>query len=642
MAAVRVIQAPQTAYNTGTVPVVAKGCPTAMDFRPARLAAMALIVFVAGCQLPAPQGTTSDRDRVAPAREAPQQVADANQRLAQLAEPVRTDTALAWARYYLINDRAADAGALLDQVDDGNAQTQDQRYHWLRLRTQALLAEQQPQRALDLLDQRQATLNGFDAGRQARMKLLRADALALDGRLLDSLRQRVAVDALLDSDDQRYNRKLTWEALMSLPLEELESRSGEATDDLRGWMELALLYRDPQANIDAQVERLQAWRETWPNHPAARQLPEMVGALQQAARERPQRVAVLLPESGPLAPAAEAIRDGLMTAFYSAEEAGNPTPDLRFYDVSDADMASVLQRAVDDGAQFVIGPLAKDKVAALAALGTPPVTVLALNYLDQDSRQAPLFQFGLAPEDEARQIADQAWREGHRQAGVLYPDSEWGRRVGEAFITAWQDRGGQVAVESAFHDDELGGTVKNLMDNARRYDGSAGRRAEYQPRRGDNMSFLFMVANPNQGRQLKPLLNFHYARNLPVYATSYIYDGTPAPRRDQDLDGVRFVDMPWILYQDTRLHQLARETWPEGHGRYNRLFAMGVDAYRLQARLYLLRTVAGSDLPGVTGNLHLDGARLVRESDWAEFRRGQPQPLPRFGGGATLENKRFD
>ena len=180
------------------------------------------------------------------------------------------------------------------------------------------------------------------------------------------------------------------------------------------------------------------------------------------------------------------------------------------------------------------------------------------------------------------------------------------------------------------------------MDSARRDDGSAGRRAEYQPSRGDNMSFLFMVANPNQGRQLKPLLNFHYARNLPVYATSYIYDGTPAPRRDQDLDGVRFVDMPWILYQDTRLHQLARETWPEGHGRYNRLFAMGVDAYRLQARLYLLRTVAGSDLPGVTGNLHLDGARLVRESDWAEFRRGQPQPLPRFGGGATLENNRFD
>tara|TARA_A100001391_G_scaffold32387_1_gene17361 strand:+ start:3370 stop:5211 length:1842 start_codon:yes stop_codon:yes gene_type:complete len=613
-----------------------------MDFRPARLAAMALIVLVTGCQLPAPQGNTSDRDRAAPAREAPQQVSTANQRLTQLAEPVRTDTALAWARYYLINDRAADAGELLDQVDDGNAQTQDQRYHWLRLRTQAWLAAQQPRRALELLDQRQATLNGFDAGRQARMKLLRADALALDNQLLESLRQRVAVDALLDSDDQRYNRKLIWEALMSLPLETLESRSKEATGDLRGWMELALLYRDPQANIDAQVQRLNAWRETWQNHPAARQLPEMVGALQQAARERPQRVAVLLPESGPLAPAAEAIRDGMMTAFYSAEQAGNPTPDLRFYDVSGADMATLLQRAVDDGAQLVIGPLDKEKVAELAALGTPPVTVLALNYLDQGSRQAPLFQFGLAPEDEARQIAEQAWREGHRQAGVLYPHSEWGHRVSEAFISAWQDQGGQVVVESTFNDDDLGDTVKNLMATVRRHDGSAGRRTEYRPVRGDNMSFLFMVASPNQGRQLKPLLNFHYARNLPVYATSYIYDGTPAPRRDQDLDGVRFVDMPWVLYQDTRLHHLARETWPDGHGRYNRLFAMGLDAYRLQARLYLLRTVTGSDLPGVTGNLHLDGARLVRQSDWAEFRRGEPVPLPRFGGGADLDNNSFD
>ncbi|HBM24713.1 MAG TPA: hypothetical protein DD411_14230, partial [Alcanivorax sp.] len=48
----------------------------------------------------------------------------------------------------------------------------------------------------------------------------------------------------------------------------------------------------------------------------------------------------------------------------------------------------------------------------------------------------------------------------------------------------------------------------------------------------------FLVADPNEGRQIKPALNFHYARDLPVFATSHLYNGTPAPRRDQDLDGV--------------------------------------------------------------------------------------------------------
>jgi hypothetical protein len=501
------------------------------------------------------------------------------------------------------------------------------------------MAEQQPDRAVALLDDYRSYIDGFDAQRRAKLNLLRADAQALNGELMKSLRQRVAVDPLLNDDDQEYNRQLTWEALMRLPLETLEARAEDTSGELRGWLELALLYRDPQANIDSQVQRLSRWREDWPDHPAARQLPETVRALQRAARERPQRVAVLLPESGPLAPAAEAIRDGMMTGYYSAEEAGNPTPDLRFYDVSDADVRSVFQQAVDDGAQFVVGPLAKDNVAELARMGTPPVTVLALNYLDQDSEDAPIFQFGLAPEDEARQIARQSLEAGDRLAGVLYPRSAWGQRVAEAFVAAWQGGGGRIVVESSFTDDTIGETVESLLDTARaekdlRRDPSFSDLDSERPEEWpQSLDFLFLVADPNEGRQIKPALNFHYARDLPVFATSHLYNGTPAPRRDQDLDGVYFLDMPWILYEGTKLHRMAEETWPDGHGRYARLFAMGVDAYRLQARLYLLRNLQDSTLPGVTGTLRLDGARLVRESDWAVFRNGEAIPVPRVGEG---------
>ena len=608
-----------------------------MELRQARLAAMALVLVLAGCsQLPSPNGSTAKEP--APLRDAPQQVGSASDQLAELAEPVRTDTALAWARSYLVNERADDAGELLDQVGDG-ALSRDQRFRWLQLRAQSWMAEQQPDRAVALLDDYRGDIDGFDAQRRAKLNLLRADAQALNGELMKSLRQRVAVDPLLNDDDQEYNRQLTWEALMRLPLETLEARAEDTSGELRGWLELALLYRDPQANIDSQVQRLSRWREDWPDHPAARQLPETVRALQRAARERPQRVAVLLPESGPLAPAAEAIRDGMMTGYYSAEEAGNPTPDLRFYDVSDADVRSVFQQAVDDGAQFVVGPLAKDNVAELARMGTPPVTVLALNYLDQDSEDAPIFQFGLAPEDEARQIARQSLEAGDRLAGVLYPRSAWGQRVAEAFVAAWQDGGGRIVVESSFTDDTIGETVESLLDTARAekdlrrapsFSDLDSERPEEWPQ---SLDFLFLVADPNEGRQIKPALNFHYARDLPVFATSHLYNGTPAPRRDQDLDGVYFLDMPWILYEGTKLHRMAEETWPDGHGRYARLFAMGVDAYRLQARLYLLRNLQDSTLPGVTGTLRLDGARLVRESDWAVFRNGEAIPVPRVGEG---------
>ena len=214
-----------------------------MELRQARLAAMALVLVLAGCsQLPSPNGSTAKEP--APLRDAPQQVDNASDQLAELAEPVRTDTALAWARSYLVNERADDAGELLDQVGDG-ALSRDQRFRWLQLRAQSWMAEQQPDRAVALLDDYRSDIDGFDAQRRAKLNLLRADAQALNGELMKSLRQRVAVDPLLNDDDQEYNRQLTWEALMRLPLETLEARAEDTSGELRGWLELALLYRDP-------------------------------------------------------------------------------------------------------------------------------------------------------------------------------------------------------------------------------------------------------------------------------------------------------------------------------------------------------------------------------------------------------------
>ena len=109
-----------------------------MELRQAHLAAMALVLVLAGCsQLPSPNGSTATEP--APLRDAPQQVGDARGQLAELAEPVRTDTALAWARSYLVNERADDAGELLDQVGDG-ALSRDQRFRWLQLRAQSWMA----------------------------------------------------------------------------------------------------------------------------------------------------------------------------------------------------------------------------------------------------------------------------------------------------------------------------------------------------------------------------------------------------------------------------------------------------------------------------------------------------------------------
>ena len=58
---------------------------------------------------------------------------------------------------------------------------------------------------------------------------------------------------------------------------------------------------------------------------------------------------------------------------------------------------------------------------------------------------------------------------------------------------------------------------------------------------------MFLAATPQQARQIKPTLAFQYAGDLPVYATSHLYTGTNNPTQDQDLNGIRFCETPWLL-----------------------------------------------------------------------------------------------
>ncbi len=131
---------------------------------------------------------------------------------------------------------------------------------------------------------------------------------------------------------------------------------------------------------------------------------------------------------------------------------------------------------------------------------------------------------------------------------------------------------------------------------------------------------------------LKSQLKFHYSGDLPVYSTSSIYamDG----RSNSDLNGIRFADTPWIIAPQSWIRYLPgvyREYWPEER-RLGRLHAMGYDAYHLVAPLFAARDGTMPEIDGATGVLYLDaGGRVHRRLAWAEFRRGEPVPMPEPG-----------
>ena len=63
-------------------------------------------------------------------------------------------------------------------------------------------------------------------------------------------------------------------------------------------------------------------------------------------------------------------------------------------------------------------------------------------------------------------------------------------------------------------------------------------------------------------------------------------------------------------------------------GNYARLYAMGIDAYRLYPRLKQLSALPNSKIFGVTGDLSLDfEGKIHRKMPFAIFKRGRPVAL---------------
>jgi outer membrane PBP1 activator LpoA protein len=343
--------------------------------------------------------------------------------------------------------------------------------------------------------------------------------------------------------------------------------------------------------------------------------------------------------SGRLSDAGEALRDGFLAAYYQQDAASRPR--LRIYDASD-DVAVMYRRAVADGASFVIGPLGKENVQAVTRAADGTVPTLALNMLpDGEALPSRFFQFALAPEDEARQVAERLLASGRRVGVALVPSGEWGTRVLAAFQETFAAGGGTLAATRNF----ATGTTdfSEPLIEILGFDESQHRfRAlsavvgplQFIPRRRDDLQFVFLAGQPVQGRLVRSQLKFHYSGDLPVFSISDIYD--PNPIANQDLEGVAFTDIPWMIDDDPVIADLrssVQQLWPANARRRGRLFAMGFDAWRLVGVLKDGQVPITEPVAGMTGRLTVDAAGRVRRGlDWAIVGGdGQARPLPAPG-----------
>lgn len=496
------------------------------------------------------------------------------------------------------------------------------------LQAELALAANAPQQALQALQHAAfERLGELPVEQQARSQLVRAQALEASDQPLAAARERIFIAPLLSGEEALSNHEAIWRLVSALPVTEPQ---GSIDPDLAGW--LALAHSVKQAGTLGQQQRaIDTWIQQNPQHPAARQLPEPLVVLRELADRPLTHVALLLPMDGPLAGVARALRDGFLAAHLQAQPQGSELQ-IELYDSTRlASLDAFYQQAQAAGVQLVVGPLEKNLVRQLSEKDELPITTLALNYNDAGQTAPPqLFQFGLAAEDEAREVARRAWANGHRRAIALTPRGEWGTRVLEAFRRSWEDAGGTlVAAQALAEPVEMANQIASILQirNGESRSQSTGQSAT-QPSRRQDVDFLFLAATPQQAQQVKPTLIFQYAGDLPVYATSHLYAANENRSQYLDLEGIRFAETPWLLEPQLPLRQQVERKWPQAGGSMGRLYAMGADAYLLAPRLNQLLALPDTQLEGVSGVLTLSPTqRIERQLPWAQFQDGEVRRL---------------
>lgn len=592
------------------------------------LSAVALALVLAGCASPPAQ--LADLPRTADAS-VEQILRDASRRSGAEANLLRLHAATVASE----NDRPEQVRSILASIPQSDLPP-DQQLRFSELQASSSLALGQPAAALRALRHPSlAQLETLPLDEQIRIQLLRAEAQAASGSPLDAARERIFVDGLLDEGAQQDNRRAIWELVNQAGTPELQQTARAATGEFAGWLRLALIQRE-QPNIDMQVQALEAWQRNHANHPAALALPESMAQLLELHASRPRHIALLLPFRGPLASAAQALRDGFLAAQYQAHAEGLEQPQVTLYDTAAyPDLTAFYRQAQADGVQWVVGPLEREQVTRLANMGQLPLPTLALNYSDGASAgQQTLFQFGLAPEDEARSAAHRAWEDGHRSMAALVAQTDWGQRAYQAFAETWQELGGTlVGRETIDQPATIATQIADLLrirqseQRGERLQRALGSDVVVQPTPRNDLHALFLAAGPQQARQIKPTLAFQYAADMPVYATSHAYQLGGDPSQNADLDGIMVAEIPWLLTRADNLYEPVSRSWPQASGPLGRLYAMGVDAQRIFRRLPQMQEFTETRIEGATGTLLLaDDGRVHRQLQWGVIENGRLVP----------------
>lgn len=311
---------------------------------------------------------------------------------------------------------------------------------------------------------------------------------------------------------------------------------------------------------------------------------------------------ILLPSTGATAKTAEFVRNGLLSGYYQSLAQNNHSPFLRFYDTtSSSAIETIIQQTQNNGSQLIIGPLLKEQVAQLVK-NPPNIPVLALNRVNNEGLST-LWQFALAPEEEIVPLIKVMQQNGIKKVRVIGLNDANSERLRQAFEQTWTGMGGSLASNYTLTQTATDGFTQSI------------KKLIAEPNNKDVQAFY--LASPQSALYVMPLLNFYQRNPPPVYSNSLAYDSQKTSLERQDLNGLSFCGLPWVI-------ETTKWSKPDDIINDDRLFAFGADAWLLSQHINSRKKM---QFNARTGFISVEEGLIHRQPLCAKVSNGDAQAL---------------
>ncbi len=444
---------------------------------------------------------------------------------------------------------------------------------------------------------------------QNKLKDTKASILEHFGNWLDAVSLRMDLTYNLPLNKGEDNQTKLWLAVQNLTQNEIDELYQQQRPLLNGWLTISGILRNQSLSIEKQLTVFENWRIENPNHPAALSPPQDFQIMSSIEDMAPKKIVLMLPMSGKLERASQAIVDGFFATFYNQKEA---RPQVSIINVDDySNINDALAAANEKQPDVIIGPLQKNNVAQVGRLDLP-YPVIALNQLDINLHPKNLYHFSLSAEDEIHELITFAKQEGATKAAILNIQDTWALKQSDEFraaatkeniiITSNQSyantpRGRQDAIQKLLLIDES-------YTRKRRVEQWTGAKVESIARSREDLDYVFYVGKLNDAKQIRPLIDFYFADKIPMLATSTLNDSEPDKSiNPSDIERILFTEVPALTPNSTTLDVLPNN---QSSNILRRLQALGADSYLLANKYRLFTLLPSTKISANTGIITID------------------------------------